>query len=386
MKIGLIAPFFLPEIGGANIYCYELAIALAHRGHEVHIFSRPGALGDPRYVLHPVLTLDLASDLALLRRETMDVWHSLFFFHAALALTMKNMFVTGHGDDFFSLRVRRKLPAKAWLQNQIVWRLPDSARASVEDLITKAERGLTWTLTWLGALRARRLVAVSTFSCSRAAAFYPLTRRRFDVIPPGVSERFFQNPGNGRNRMNLLTVTRLDEQDRIKNVHSVVAALAELQDRYDFRYRIIGGAVRGSYRHELEQMVADLGLGAKVTIEGRKADDELTTCYGQAGLFILCSYAQKHNFEGFGIVFLEANASGVPVLTTRDGGMRDYVIEGVNGFFAEDGSPQAIRLALERYFDGEVVFDSARVKEAPERYRWPRIAERIESMYLENKR
>jgi len=133
-------------------------------------------------------------------------------------------------------------------------------------------------------------------------------------------------------------------------------------------------------------MIADLGLDGKVTVEGRKTDEELTACYAQAGLFILCSYAERNNVEGFGIVFLEANAAGVPVLTTRDGGMRDYVKEGVNGLYAEDGSPEAIRVALRRYLAGEVAFDSARVREAPEGYRWDRIAERVESMYLRYRR
>ena len=382
MKIGLVAPFFLPDIGGANVYCYELAKALARRGHEVHVFARPGALADPAYILHPVLTLNLATDLSVLAAEKMDVWHSLFFFHAALALIKRNTFITGHGDDFFSLRVRCTIPGRAWLQRHVFWRLPSRVCAALEAAFARTEKGLTWMITWLGALRARRLVAVSTFSSARAAGFYPMTRRRFEVIPPGVSDRFFQVSSRERDRFNLLTVSRLDDEDRIKNVHGVITALGRLKDRFDFRYRIVGGTVRGRYRDELDELIADLGLREQVTIEGRKTDEELIACYERAGLFILCSYAERRNFEGFGIVFLEANASGVPVLTTSDGGMRDYVLEGVNGLYAKDGSPEAIRAALERYLRGELAFDTARIRQAPERYRWHRIAELVESMYL----
>ena len=105
-KIGLVAPYFPPQIGGANIYCYELAKAIAAKGHDVHVFAPHGALGDPAYTLHPILTARLAEDLDRLAAFDMDVWHSLFFFYAPLALRKPNVFVTGHGDDFFSFRIR----------------------------------------------------------------------------------------------------------------------------------------------------------------------------------------------------------------------------------------------------------------------------------------
>ncbi len=112
-RIGLVAPYFPPQIGGANIYCYELAKAIAGKGHDVHVFAHREALDDPAYTLHPILTLDLAQDLERLAGFDMDVWHSLFFFYAPLALRKPNVFVTGHGDDFFSLRIRYPLPGKS---------------------------------------------------------------------------------------------------------------------------------------------------------------------------------------------------------------------------------------------------------------------------------
>ncbi len=176
-------------------------------------------------------------------------------------------------------------------------------------------------------------------------------------------------------------MTRLDETDRIKNVHGVIQALAELKDDYDFRYRVVAGAVTGGYRSELERLIVDKGLSDKVSIEGRKTDAELADYYARADLFILASYAENQNFEGFGIVLLEANAAGTPVLTTREGGMVDYVREGVNGFFTESPSASGLKAALKRYLDGEVTFDAAQVRLAPEPYRWARIAERVLGVY-----
>ncbi|HEX7272542.1 MAG TPA: glycosyltransferase family 4 protein [Casimicrobiaceae bacterium] len=380
-RIGLVAPYFPPHIGGANIYCHELAKAIAEKGYEVHVFAHRDAQGDGGYTLHPILKLALDEDLAQLAAFDMDVWHSLFFFYAPLALSRRNVFITGHGDDFYSFRIRRTLPARAFLRQHLLWRLPRAAQRPIEHALQRAELRMNRQLYKRALERARHLIAVSTFSKARLCEIFPEATGKTTVIPPGVATRFFDGDRVLKEKHLLLTVTRLDETDRIKNVHGVIQALAELKDTYDFRYRVIAGAVTGGYRRELEQMVVDMGLSQKVSIEGRKTEDELADCYARADLFILASYAESQNFEGFGIVFLEANAAGTPVLTTREGGMVDYVREGVNGYFSENPTAAGLKAAIRRYLDGEIRFDPEAVRRAPEPYRWTHIADRVLGVY-----
>ena len=380
-RIGLIAPYFPPHIGGANIYCHELAKAIAEKGRDVHVFAHKDAQGDGSYTLHPILKLDLDEDLAQLAAFDMDIWHSLFFFYAPLALSRHNVFVTGFGDDFYSFRIRRTLPARAFLRRHVLWRLPEAAREALERWLQSAELGMNRRLYRRALQRARHVITISSFSKRRLCEAFPEASDKTTIIPPGVTGRFFDGSREPKEKHLLLTVTRLDETDRIKNVHGVIQALAELKDAYDFRYRVIAGAVTGGYRRELEQMIVDKGLSDKVSIEGRKSEDELADCYARADLFILASYAENQNFEGFGIVFLEANAAGTPVLTTREGGMVDYVREGVNGFFTESPSAAGLKAALKRFLDGEISFDRAQVRSAPEPYRWTHIADRVLGVY-----
>jgi glycosyltransferase involved in cell wall biosynthesis len=380
-KIGLVAPYFPPHIGGANIYCHELAKAMGEKGHDVHVFAHREAVGDAAYTLHPILKLDLAEDLAQLNAFEMDIWHSLFLFYAPLALRKRNVFITGFGDDFYSFRIRRTLPGRALLGQHLLWRLPDPMRRATERWLQHAELDMNRRLYARALRRAQHVVTISSFSKSRLCAAFPEAADKTTVIPPGVTSRFFLNGHAPKEKHFFLTVTRLDETDRIKNVHGVIEALAELKDDYDFRYRVIAGAVTGGYRSELERMIIDKGLSDKVSIEGRKTEEELADYYARADLFILASYAENQNFEGFGIVFLEANAAGTPVLTTREGGMVDYVREGVNGFFTENPSASALKAALKRYLDGELRFDPAQVRLAPEPYRWAHIAERMLGVY-----
>lgn len=382
LKIGMVTPFFLPDIGGANIYCFELARALAARGHEIHLFSVPGALEDPAYTLHPVLQGSLQADLEALRPFDMDLWHALFFFYVPLALVKPNVFITGHGDDCFGFRFRYHLPGTRWLTRHLFWRLPRGLRRLVERGVRALEEGYTYVKFTRASRRARRIVTVSSFTSGRLIERFPLLKGRVSVIPPGVQEHFFHSePLPRAPQPYFLSVTRLDEVDRIKNIHNVIHALGALKDRYDFRYTVISGTVRGGYKNELLGLVERYGLQDRVRIEGRKSDQELLDYYRHADLFILVSYAEAKNFEGFGIVFLEANANGVPVLTSRDGGMRDYVQEGRNGLYVEDHSAEGIRKALLRVLSGELQFDAKVVRAAPEPYRWVHIAEAIEREY-----
>jgi glycosyltransferase involved in cell wall biosynthesis len=381
LRIGLVAPYFPPQIGGANIYCYELAKAMASKGHEVHVFAHEEALPDSAYTLHPILTMDLAQDLARLDAFEMDVWHSLFLFYAPLALRKPNVFVTGFGDDFYSFRIRRALPGRALLGRHVLWRLNENARTKTEQWLQKTELDMNRRLYGRALRRAQHVITISSFSKTRLCLAFPEASNKTTVIPPGVTAGFFHNGHAPKEKNFFLTVTRLDETDRIKNVHGVIKALAELKNDYDFRYRVVAGAVTGSYRSELERLIVETSLSDKVSIEGRKTEEELADYYTRADLFILASYAENQNFEGFGIVFLEANAAGTPVLTTREGGMVDYVREGVNGFFTEDPSPSALKAALKRYLDGGLTFDPEQVRLAPEPYRWTHIADRVLDVY-----
>jgi glycosyltransferase involved in cell wall biosynthesis len=380
-SIGLVAPFFLPDIGGANIYCFELARALAAAGNEVHVFTCPGAQEDASYRLHPILTRNLATDLERLDSFDVDVWHSLFFFHAPLALRKKRVFITGHGDDFFSMRLRFALPQRTWLERNVLWRIPHRSTTRLTNLMEPFERRYNHKIFSSAIVSASRLIAVSSYSRDRFCALYPEALDKTDVIPPGVAEAFFAERGNPLGRRRLLSVTRLDQADRIKNVHGVIQGLASLKHKYDFEYHIISGDERGSYRAEIESLITDVGMRDRVVVHGRKPLAELIDHYRSADLFVLASYAEARNFEGFGIVFLEANACGTPVLTSREGGMRDYVVDGENGFYVSDSSPDGIREGLERFFRGDVRFDAARVKAAPQQYRWSAIADRVLATY-----
>lgn len=386
MRIGLIAPVFLPLISGASFYCYELARALAALGHEVHIFTPKDGQDDPVYTLHPILKCRLPDDIEPLLSYDMDIWHSLYFVYSPLALfTDKPVFLTVHGDDAFSFFVRYRLPLRQKLTQWLLWRLKPQWQNTLNQGLNAVERLYDKHLANRALAKVKQIVTVSSFTQARVESGYNNAGHRITVIPPGIAPMYFDLPLTETKRhsgpFNLLTVTRLDDGYRIKNVHGVISALGLLKEHYDFHYTIISGTVLGNYRSELQQQVEELGLQDRVTFTGRLSDADLVRQYQNSDLFVLASYAEPGNFEGFGIVFLEANASGVPVLTTRSGGMADYVVDGENGLYADDPSPAAISRALQRFFDGTVGFNPVTLRSFAEPYRWLNIASRMQSLY-----
>ncbi|WP_020482275.1 glycosyltransferase family 4 protein [Methylomonas sp. MK1] len=380
-KIGLIAPYFLPVIGGANIYCYELAKAYADKGFEVHVFSVEGALEDPSYTLHPILTRDLKGDLGKLKSYDMDLWHSLFLYYAPLSFYKNNVFVTTHGDDIFSFTVRYNLPGKKLLDRHFLWRLTDSANSRLNHYWECAELLFNKIIFSFALKQVKQVITVSQFTKTMFTQKFQEAATNVTVVPPGVSEKFFEDHHVKTDTHLFLTVSRIDEHDRIKNIHNVIKAFALLKDKFQFKYVIISGNNTGNYKDELDFLIKSNGLEDRIFIEGRKSIEELLEYYRKAGLFILVSYAEPENFEGFGIVFLEANACGTPVLTSKQGGMSDYVKEGENGFYVKDIDAEGIKYALERYLSDQIQFNGSIIKQSPLAYKWSNIANRILEIY-----
>ena len=172
------------------------------------------------------------------------------------------------------------------------------------------------------------------------------------VVPPGVDvERFRPEPDENtraltRKRFGLdpdlplvLGVSRLVPRQGFDVVVDAVAGLDGVQ------FAIAGG---GRDRERLERRATR--ANANVSFLGRVSDDELPALYACADVFAMSCRERWLGLEveGFGIVFVEAAACGVPSIAGRSGGSHEAVVDGETGFVVEPRDVAAVRAAIER--------------------------------------
>jgi phosphatidylinositol alpha-1,6-mannosyltransferase len=195
------------------------------------------------------------------------------------------------------------------------------------------------------------VVAVSQFTRDLLVDTFDVAPDKIELISNGVDrKRFAPRPRpevlaeryGVKGRPVLLTVSRLYAR---KGIDRVIESLpVVLRHVPDLLYLIVGG---GSYRAELEGLVAQAGLGASVAFAGAVPDYEIPLHYNLGDVFIMANREMPDGeTEGFGLVFLEANACGVPVIAGKAGGSVDAVTDRVNGLVVDGNNAAEIAAAV----------------------------------------
>ena len=203
----------------------------------------------------------------------------------------------------------------------------------------------TWPRQRVDLQAADRIVANSRFTAGLVEQA-GVDRGRIHVIHPGCdSERFRPRPIDRALRERLLgaraggrvvlTVGNLVER---KGHDMVIQALARVIRRVpDATYLIVG---EGPYRDDLDRLARTAGVRDRVVFAGRVDTDELPDIYALSDVFVMPSRVRPAacDVEGFGLVFLEANACGKPVIGGRTGGIPEAIVDGKTGFLVEPES------------------------------------------------
>ena len=118
-----------------------------------------------------------------------------------------------------------------------------------------------------------------------------------------------------------------------KGYHISVPAVAQVKRKYpNLKYYIVGSQENNNYFKQLKDLINKYHLEKNVFFLEGLSDKELIGLYHQADLFLLTPVNVGQKFEGFGLVYLEANACGKPVVGTYGCGAEDAIRNGFNGF------------------------------------------------------
>ena len=210
------------------------------------------------------------------------------------------------------------------------------------------ERGLVRVLLGVQArwerrntARADAVVVPSRYSAAVAAEVYGVPAARIGVVPEGIDlaawrARLAAAPRRPRAGPTVLAVGRTYARKRFPDLLHAAARLKPAIP--GLRVRVVG---KGPEWDALVRLHAELGLGDTVALRGDVSWDELAEEYVNADCFCLPSVQ-----EGFGIVFLEAMAAGLPVVACRAAAVPEVVREGETGVLVPPRAPPALADAL----------------------------------------
>jgi phosphatidyl-myo-inositol dimannoside synthase len=232
-------------------------------------------------------------------------------------------------------------------------------------------------VTYLGEYFRQRLAG----SLGRSAELVQLTPGvDVDVFHPGVDGAAVRARHGLTGRPLIVCVSRLvprKGQDTL--IHALPAVRRQVPDAM---LLLVGG---GSYRDELETLAGSLGVADAVAFTGGIAHDELPAHYAAGDVFAMPCRTRRGGLdvEGLGIVYLEASATGLPVLVGDSGGAPDAVRDGETGYLVDGRDVPAVAARLtELLLDDGLRGRLGRAGRAwmQRDWRWDVLAERLRGL------
>ncbi len=370
MRIAQVSPWFYPHLGGVESHVESLAKELAARGHEVTVVTTrddPQSVERERKDGFEVLRVKarvvvMRTPIApRIRTALRDLPTDLI--HAHLPPPLSAHYAADASEA-------RDLPFVVTYHCDV--ELPSPFGTAVEALYRRS----------LGASTLRRARKVIVTTRTYAATSRALWRHSPAIIPNMVDTERFHPDVDGsviRERLKVparkpivLLVGRIVPHKGVE--HFIEAA------RYlpDVSFLVVG---EGSSLEAMRHLAASLGMDDRVRFLGRVSQENLPKLYAACDVFVLPSVSR---LEAFGIVALEAMATGKPVVVADIPGVREVIEDGREGLLADPLNPQDLAEKTR-----VLLSDSARAREMGRRGRETvlstfsiaKVTDQIEAVY-----
>ncbi|MDO9565607.1 MAG: glycosyltransferase family 4 protein [Candidatus Desulfaltia sp.] len=352
MNILFVSDVSIAEvIGGAERVLFEQSTILQNRGYNVHILTRklPEHKSDHQ-VIQGVSEWRYDVD----KKSILSFSKSIFFDCKKLFESLQNQYffdsINFH-QPFSALGVIRSHASrrirKVYTCLSFSFEEFQSRNPRPENIIGKISYSLnTKTRRFIERKVLNspdRVVALSRFTKEQLQHVYKIPAEKITIIPGGVDlERFYptvdrtkvrQRLNIPQGKMILFTVRNLVPRMGLENL---IYAVKDVVKTVPDVYLVLGGD--GHLKNDLISLTQELGLENHVKFVGFIPEAELPDYYRMADIFILPTM----ELEGFGLITLEALASGVPVLGTPVGGTVEILSQFDSRYLFKDTSSEAM--------------------------------------------
>jgi D-inositol-3-phosphate glycosyltransferase len=379
------------ENGGGNLSVRRLCEGLAESGIPTDVFvRRDDPLAPAEEMIAPMsrlVRLPVGPTRPLPKQDLVahvDAFSRAVIAHAA---SERRSYVVVHGHYWLGGVVAQQLRDAwhiPWVQSfHTLARAKARVGLPLDEGRSRAEAALV--------AAADRLVTGSVAEAKDLMRLYGASRNRICVAQPGVDLRVLHPRDTAALRAELgleghrvlLFAGRLEP---LKGADTLLGAVAKLgeEDRFDDVVTLVigedsgDGSVAGGERRRLEAVAGDSGLESRVRFLGAVEHEDLADYYALADICVVPSRT-----ETFGLVALEAQALGTPVVASAVGGLTEIVEDGRTGILVAGRDPQAFAVAIASLLDDdhlrEGMGEAARLRAAT--FTWTRAVERLAAIY-----
>lgn len=350
MKTMVVTPYFYPHMGGVQKYVYEITTRLQRQfGHDLTIVCSNWHQEDT------AITTDSIDGLEVIRLP-----YQFKVSSTPVSLAWKRMLsevirsespdvINGHMPVPFIADVAALVSSRM----QIPYILTYHNDLTGHNLLTRTFGQCYHTLLGSRTLRlSDGIIATSDYYASRS----PHLRGHLPKVryaAPGVDLKRFSGGRSDFLRQKyhlgdekiLLYVGHLDRESQHKGVQYLISAMNLILESMDAKLIVAG---RGNYIDHYQRLAADEGVSSDVIFAGFIPEDEVPAYFSSADLLVLPSCDRA---EGFGMVLIEAQACGTPVIGTDVGGIPFAIDDGVTGLVVPPRDVRGLADAIVRVLD-----------------------------------
>lgn len=229
--------------------------------------------------------------------------------------------------------------------------------------------------------RAKKVLVVSEF-VKRQIEKSGFKLKKDVIVPVGVDTNFFHSFSSEEKILSYPFVLTVGALKPRKGYYFSISAFGLIAQEFpELKYVIIGDQEIRSYYQEMKNLVYRLKLDNRVIFLEKVKDEDLVKYYNDAKLFILTSITEPDALEGFGMVYLEANACGTPTIGAYNTGAEAAIINNSTGILVKHDR-QEIASAMRKILTNKNLsseLGNNGIKWA-NKFNWPNIAR----IYLEN--
>ncbi|MDG6221252.1 MAG: glycosyltransferase family 4 protein [Candidatus Thermoplasmatota archaeon] len=371
MRICLVSPYFHPHIGGVESHVYELARYLSRRGHVVEVISSNS---------NNAATQERRDGFTVKRAKC----HGTPF-NTPLSPGIKNLVMEG---DYDIVHVHYPPPLTEH------WAFRGLKKKHVPLVLTyhcdlELRGGAKKLIGLYDAMYGNRVRKMADRVIVTTPSYAATSRRVWNVspsvVPNAVNAKNFNPKRDGSEIREAMGIK--PDQYMVLFVgrlvpHKAVQFLIEAAKSLDKDTRIVVVGT-GPYEEELRRRSVSMGVKDNIIFAGAVENSRLPLFYAACDLFVLPSISR---LEAFGIVLLEAMATGKPVIASGIPGVKEVITPGQEGLVAEPMNPddlaEKIRWMKEHPKESEEMGRNGRARVEKE-YTWEEVCSKIEAIYKE---